>query len=152
VVWCEPHHNHTTLTLNGCGVVVVLVWCGVVWLWCGCGVDVVWLAPQPHHTNFKRLWCWCGVVVVLVWCGCGVVVMWVWCELVWVNVVTCEPPYKSMSSNSVREFVRSRNNLHGSSWFKTLTYDAAIQNLSSLTSLISSTKLDAVVHPHLIRV
>jgi len=39
------------------------------------------------------LWCGCGVGVVRLWCGCGVVVVWVWCELVWVKVVTCEPPY-----------------------------------------------------------
>ena len=45
LVWCGSHHNHTTLTLNGCGVVVVSVWCG------------------------------CGVVVVSVWCGCGAVVV-----------------------------------------------------------------------------
>ena len=35
---------------------------------------------------------------------------------------------------------------------KTLTHDAAIQNSYSLSSSISSTKLDAIVHPHLIRV
>jgi len=56
-----------------------------------------------------------------------------------------------MSSNSVREFVRSGNNL-GRLGLKTLTYDAAIQNLSSLSTSISSTKLDAVVHPHLVLV
>ena len=26
------HHNHTTLTLNGCGVVVVRLWCELVWV------------------------------------------------------------------------------------------------------------------------
>jgi len=41
----QLHHNHTTLTLNGCSVGVVSVWCG------------------------------CGMVVVLVWCGCGAVVV-----------------------------------------------------------------------------
>ena len=54
-------------------------------------------------------------------------------------------------SNSVRGFVRSRNNL-GRLGLTTLTYDAGIQNSSSLSSSISSKKLDAIVHPHLIRV
>ena len=55
------------------------------------------------------------------------------------------------STSSVRGFVISRNNL-GRLGFKILTYNAAIQNSSSLSSSISSTKLHAVVHPHLIQV
>ena len=49
----SSHHNHTTLTLNGCGVGVV-----VVLVWCGCGVDVV------------VMWVWCELVwVKVVTCG-----------------------------------------------------------------------------------